>query len=219
MHSKRRRSVEQQECELSSMRLVKYDGEPHSSLHAQSRKAHQVVRSSGIREHHSNVSMIEVLKLHDTDEWRDRAQEFHRWYDKMGSKSRKEAWTWEGQEDRRWNRGSSKRSQSVPASPADREDPHEQGLPWKDLGPANIEESFLYPQGDIDSPPLPPPAEAPPQDAQQQQAPAADQQPMCAAAAMMHGLGQQEGVLLFKRIVHGSLQVQKKCSFQGQAVE
>ena len=38
-----------------------------------------------------------------------------------------------------------RRAQSVPSSPADREDPCEQGLQWKDIGEANIDESFLYP--------------------------------------------------------------------------
>ena len=98
------------------------------------------------------LSMIEALKLDDTHEWRDSVKAFHAWYDKTGSKSQKEAWTWEGKGNQRWCRGSSKRSQSVRSFPAEREDPCEQGLAWRDIGPANIEESFLYPPSDIECP-------------------------------------------------------------------
>ena len=93
-----------------------------------------------------------VLELHNTDEWRDRVQEFHRWCDKMSSGNKKEAWTWEGKDDRKWKQGSSKCANSVPASPADRPDPFEEPTPWTDLGPANIEEDFLYPRSDEDCP-------------------------------------------------------------------
>ena len=62
------------------------------------------------------------------------------------------AWTWEGQDNQEWstNRGSSKRAQSLPAN--NRPDPKEQGLRWKDLGPINLEESYLYPGKESDPP-------------------------------------------------------------------
>ena len=45
-----------------------------------------------------------------------------------------------------------KRFESVPSSPAQRTDPYEETLPWKDLGPANVEEEFLCPPNDIECP-------------------------------------------------------------------
>ena len=46
---------------------------------------------------------------------------------------------------RKRSRGSSKRAQNVPSHPADRANQCEQGLQWKDIGEAQMEESFLYP--------------------------------------------------------------------------
>ena len=92
-----------------------------------------------------SLSMIEVLKLHETDEWKDRVKAFYAWYRKSESKNQSQPWTWEGKDSQKWSRGSSKRAQSVPSSPADRPDPVEERLAWYDIGEANIEESFLYP--------------------------------------------------------------------------
>ena len=98
-----------------------------------------------------NKSMIEILELHETDEWQSRVQQFHEWYDKIYNK--KDTWTWETKDDRKsWNKGSSKRFQSLPASAEGRTDPYEETKPWKDFGPANIEEDFLYPPSGIACP-------------------------------------------------------------------
>ena len=94
-----------------------------------------------------NKSMIEVLKLDQDEFWQPRAKAFPDWYTKPGAKTQKEAWTWEGKD-----RGSSKHAQSVPTHPADRENPEEQGLRWKDIGEANLDESFLYPGKATDPP-------------------------------------------------------------------
>ena len=75
------------------------------------------------------------------------------WYTKSSSKPQKEAWTWEGKDSQKWPRGSSKRAQGVPSHPADRENPCEHGLQWKDIG-ADMDESFLYP-GQSSDPPCP----------------------------------------------------------------
>ena len=101
-------------------------------------------------------SMIEVLKLANMEFWEARVKAFHAWYAKSGSKTQKEAWTWEGKDSQNWSRGSSKRPQSVESHPeshpADRANPCEQGLQWKDIGEANMEESFLYPNQSSDPP-------------------------------------------------------------------
>ena len=88
------------------------------------------------------------------DFWEPRVKAFHAWYTKSGSKTQKEAWTWEGKDSQKWSRGSSMRAQSVPSHPADRGNPCEQGLRWKDIGDANLEESFLCP-GKSSDPPCP----------------------------------------------------------------
>ena len=49
-------------------------------------------------------------------------------------------------------RSASKSNQSVPANPADRTDPNEKGLRWKDLGDLNDDESYLYPGKETDPP-------------------------------------------------------------------
>ena len=92
-----------------------------------------------------SLSMIEVLKLHDTDEWRDRVKAFSAWDRKSESKSQQKPWRWEGKDSQKWPRGSSKLAQSVPSSPAERENPIETPLAWYDVGEANIEVSYLYP--------------------------------------------------------------------------
>ena len=67
-------------------------------------------------------SMIEILELHETEEWQTRVQQFHEWHDETYNK--KDKWTWESKDDRKsWNKGSSKRSQSLPASAEGRTDP------------------------------------------------------------------------------------------------
>ena len=67
-------------------------------------------------------STIEVLQLDQDPFWEPRVKEFHAWYTKSGSKTQKDA--------------SSKHAQSVPANPADRQNPKEEGLRWKDIGEA-----------------------------------------------------------------------------------
>ena len=84
----------------------------------------------------------------------DRVKAFYGWYSKSGSKTSQDAWTWEGKDNQKWptTRGASKRNQSVPANPADRTDPNEKGLRWRDLGDLNIDESSLYPGKETDPP-------------------------------------------------------------------
>ena len=91
------------------------------------------------------------MKIHFGEK---RVEEFYSWYTKS-VKTSKDAWTWEEGSTSKWSttstRGSSKRGQSVPVNPADRSDPAEKGLPWKDIGPMETSHEFLYP----DSPAVP----------------------------------------------------------------
>ena len=118
--------------------------------------------------------MIEVLELHQEHFWEDRVKAFYGWYTKSGSKTAQDAWTWEGQDNQKWStsRGSFKRAQSLPANPADRTDPIEQGLRWKDLGPINLDESYPYPGKESD-PPCPVEKKHPSPSSAQASAPAA----------------------------------------------
>ena len=88
-------------------------------------------------------SMIETVELHEQVEWKKRVEVFKEWYTYIGK-----SWTWEsGEQDKsNWNRGSSKRSQSVPSRLEDRRDPVEQPLPWRDVGDASVDPAFLYPE-------------------------------------------------------------------------
>ena len=94
-----------------------------------------------------NRSMIDVLGLGQEPFWDDRVKDFYGWYSKSASKTDKDAWTWEGQDTRKWSttRGASKRNQSVPANPADRTNPEEKAFPWRDIGDLNTDLSYLYP--------------------------------------------------------------------------
>ena len=106
--------------------------------------------------HHADQSrgMIEVLGLDKNPFWKARVKAFYSWYSKSGSKTQYDAWTWEGKDCEKWptTKGYSKRTQSVPANPADRQNPQEKGLRWKDIGEADLEESFLYPGKESDPP-------------------------------------------------------------------
>ena len=97
-------------------------------------------------------SMIDVLGLGQDPFWDDRVKAFYGWYSKSGSKTSQDAWTWEGKDNQKWSttRGASKRNQSVPANPADRTDPKEKPLPWRDIGDLNKDESYLYPGKETD---------------------------------------------------------------------
>ena len=92
-------------------------------------------------------SMIDVLGLGQDPFWDDRVKDFYGWYSKSASKTGQDAWTWEGKDTHKWSttRGASKRNQSVPANPADRTDPKEKAVPWRDIGDLNTDPSHLYP--------------------------------------------------------------------------
>ena len=99
-------------------------------------------------------SMIDVLGLGQNAFWDDRVKAFYGWYSKSGSKTSQDAWTWEGKDNQTWptTRSASNRNQSVPANPADRTDPSEKGLRWRDVGDLNDDESCLYPGKETDPP-------------------------------------------------------------------
>ena len=52
------------------------------------------------------------------------------------------------------DRGSSKRHQSVPVNPADRPNPEEKPLPWRDIGDLDTNFDFLYPDNPIEECPV-----------------------------------------------------------------
>ena len=90
-----------------------------------------------------NTSMIEAIGLHENPFWRERVEEFYSYYTRS-VKTSKDAWTWEEGSNSKWSttstKGSStKRGQSVPVNPAERESPAKPGLPWKDLGLINFD--------------------------------------------------------------------------------
>ena len=94
-----------------------------------------------------NTSMIESIGLHEHPFWKERVEKFYGWFHKF-SKTSKDAWTWEeGQTTSIWSgtRGSSRRHQSVPINPADRPNPEETPLPWKDIGDLDTSMDHLYP--------------------------------------------------------------------------
>ena len=103
-----------------------------------------------------NTSMVEALGLHDHPFWRERVEYFYKRFNKF-SKTSKDAWTWEeGKGTSKWSapRGSSKRHQSVPVNPADRPDPAEKGLPWRDIGDLDTSYDFLYPDNVVEKCPV-----------------------------------------------------------------
>ena len=103
-----------------------------------------------------NTSMVEALGLHGHPFWRERVEYFYKRFNKS-SKTSKDAWTWEegkSTSNCSGTRGSSKRHQSVPVNPADRPDPAEKGLPWRDIGDLDMSYDFLYPDNDVEKCPV-----------------------------------------------------------------
>ena len=86
-----------------------------------------------------DTCMVEALGVQDHPLWQARVQAFKDWQKKTnkGSKTSKDAWTWEGSSSDKWSttstRGSSKRGQSVPVDLSKRTNPEEKGLEWQDL--------------------------------------------------------------------------------------
>ena len=81
--------------------------------------------------------MIETLGLHRHPFWEERVEKFYQWFNKSASKTSKDAWTWEeGKDTSKWSttRGASRRNQSAPANPADRPNPAEKAVQWRDIG-------------------------------------------------------------------------------------
>ena len=81
---------------------------------------------------------------------RKRVQVFKEWQQKnsKGTKSTKEAWTWEGSSSDKWSttstRGFSKRGQSVPVDLSKRTNPEEKSLAWHDLDELDTSIEFLF---------------------------------------------------------------------------
>ena len=103
-------------------------------------------------------SMIETLDLHQHPFWKERVEKFYQWYNKSASRTSKDAWTWEeGKDTSKWSstRGASRRNQSVPANPADRPNPEEKAVPWRDIGDLDTSDSFLYPDSQVEECPVP----------------------------------------------------------------
>ena len=97
--------------------------------------------------------MIETLGLHRHPFWEERVEKFYQWFNKSASKTFKDAWTWEeGKDTSKWSttRGASRRNQSVPANPADRPNPEEKAVQWRDIGDLDTSNSFLYPDSQAD---------------------------------------------------------------------
>ena len=104
-----------------------------------------------------NKSMIETLDIHEDPFWQERVEKFYGWFHKS-SRTSKAAWTWEeGQDTSKWSgtRGSSKRHQSVPVNPADRPNPEEKSLDWRDIGDLNTSYDYLFPENPVEECPVP----------------------------------------------------------------
>ena len=74
------------------------------------------------------------------------------------SRTSKAAWTWEdGKDTSKWSgtRGSSKRHQSVPVNPADRPNPEDKAVAWRDIGDLDTSYDFLYPDSQVEECPVP----------------------------------------------------------------
>ena len=84
-------------------------------------------------------SMIDVLGLGQDPFWDDRVKHFYGWYSKSGSKTDKDAWTWEGKDNQKWSttRGASRRIKQCPSESSNRADPKEKAVPWRDIGDLN----------------------------------------------------------------------------------
>ena len=104
-----------------------------------------------------NTSMIEALGLHEDPFWKERVEYFYSWFRKS-SKIAQQAWTWEEGSASKWSttstRGSSKRGQSVPLNPANRPNPAEEGLQWRDIGDLDTRLEYLYPENSSEPCPI-----------------------------------------------------------------
>ena len=105
-----------------------------------------------------DTSMVEALGVHEHALWSTRFQEYKEWQQQnnKGSKSSKQAWTWEGSSSDKWSttstRGSSKRGQSVPVDLSKRTNPEEKGLPWRQLDEVDTSEDYLFPETSLPCP-------------------------------------------------------------------
>ena len=99
-----------------------------------------------------DTCMVEALGVQHHPLWQARVQAFKDWQKKTnkGSKTSKDAWTWEGSSSDKWSttstRGSSKRGQSVPVDLSKRTNPEEKGLEWRDLEDIDTSIDFLFPE-------------------------------------------------------------------------
>ena len=95
-----------------------------------------------------DTSMVEVLGVHEEVLWSGRFKAYKDWQHQKGSKSSKQAWTWEGSSSVKWNttstQGSSKRGQSVPVDISKRTNPEEQGLQWRTLDEIDTSLDYLF---------------------------------------------------------------------------
>ena len=105
-----------------------------------------------------DTCMVEALGVQDHSLWRTRVQSFKEWQQKSskGSKSFKEAWTWEGSNSSKWSttstHGSSKRGQSVPVDLSKRTNPEEKRLDWRELDVLDTSIEFLFPETSLPCP-------------------------------------------------------------------
>ena len=117
----------------------------------------RIVRALFVYMSDQNKSMIETLDLHEEGFWQESVEKFYGLFHKS-SRASKAAWTWEeGKDTSKWSgtRGSSKRRQSVPINPAERPNPEEKAVPWRDIGDLDTSYSYLYPDNDIEACPVP----------------------------------------------------------------
>ena len=100
--------------------------------------------------------MVEALGVHEEVLWSARVKEYKEWQQQKGSKSFKQAWTWEGSSSVKWSttstKGSSKRDQSVPVDISKRTNPEEQGLDWRRLDEIDTSIDYLFPDSKLPCP-------------------------------------------------------------------
>ena len=103
-----------------------------------------------------DTSMVEALGVHEDVLWRARFKDYKEWQQQKGSKSSKQAWTWEGSSSAKWSttstKGSSKRGQSVPVDISKRTNPEEQGLDWRTLDEIDTSIDYLFPDSKLPCP-------------------------------------------------------------------
>ena len=105
-----------------------------------------------------DTSMVEALGVHEDALWSGKFKEYKDWQQQnnKGSKSSKQAWTWEGSSSPKWTttstRGSSKRGQSVPVDISKRANPEEQGLAWRTLDEVDTRIDYLFPDSTLPCP-------------------------------------------------------------------